>query len=68
MSERLIPYQPMDLAEPAELVAAIRKRRGGPKEICAVCGDAIREVSPAGKGQLRGWLGQEAFLRGASRR
>jgi hypothetical protein len=29
MSERLIPYQPMDLAEPAELVAAIRERRGG---------------------------------------
>ena len=29
MPERLIPYQPMDLAEPAELVAAIRKRRGG---------------------------------------
>ena len=29
MSERLIPYQAMDLAEPAELVAAIRKRRGG---------------------------------------
>ena len=29
MSERLIPYQPMDLTEPAELVAAIRKRRGG---------------------------------------
>ncbi|MBU3631170.1 carboxymuconolactone decarboxylase family protein [Polynucleobacter sp. AP-Melu-500A-A1] len=29
MSERLIPYQPLDLAEPAELVAAIRKRRGG---------------------------------------
>jgi alkylhydroperoxidase family enzyme len=29
MSERLIPYQPMDLAEPAHLVAAIRKRRGG---------------------------------------
>ncbi len=27
--ERLIPYQPMDLAEPADLVAAIRKRRGG---------------------------------------
>ena len=27
--ERLIPYQPIDLAEPAELVAAIRKRRGG---------------------------------------
>ena len=27
MSERLIPYQPMDLADPAELVAAIRKRR-----------------------------------------
>jgi alkylhydroperoxidase family enzyme len=24
-----IPYAPMDLAEPAELVAAIRKRRGG---------------------------------------
>jgi len=29
MSERLIPYQPLDLAEPKELVAAIRKRRGG---------------------------------------
>ena len=29
MSERLIPYQPIDLAEPAELVASIRKRRGG---------------------------------------
>lgn len=29
MSERLIPYQPLDLAEPAELVAAIRQRRGG---------------------------------------
>jgi alkylhydroperoxidase family enzyme len=29
MSERLIPYQPIDLAEPAQLVAAIRKRRGG---------------------------------------
>lgn len=29
MTERLIPYQPVDLAEPAELVAAIRKRRGG---------------------------------------
>jgi len=29
MSERLIPYQPMDLAEPAGLVAAIRQRRGG---------------------------------------
>jgi alkylhydroperoxidase family enzyme len=29
MNERLIPYQPMDLAEPAELVAAIRQRRGG---------------------------------------
>ena len=29
MSERLIPYQPMDLAEPAALVAAIRQRRGG---------------------------------------
>jgi alkylhydroperoxidase family enzyme len=29
MSKRLIPYQPLDLAEPAELVAAIRQRRGG---------------------------------------
>ena len=29
MSERLIPYQPIDLAEPAQLVAAIRERRGG---------------------------------------
>ena len=29
MNQRLIDYQPMDLAEPAELVAAIRKRRGG---------------------------------------
>lgn len=29
MTERVIPYQPMDLAEPAELVSAIRKRRGG---------------------------------------
>jgi len=29
MTERLIPYQPIDLAEPAELVAAIRQRRGG---------------------------------------
>ncbi len=29
MSERSIPYQPMDLAEPAQLVAAIRQRRGG---------------------------------------
>jgi alkylhydroperoxidase family enzyme len=29
MSERLIPYQPIDLAEPAALVAAIRQRRGG---------------------------------------
>jgi alkylhydroperoxidase family enzyme len=29
MTERLIPYQPSDLAEPAELVAAIRQRRGG---------------------------------------
>jgi alkylhydroperoxidase family enzyme len=28
-SQRLIDYQPMDLSEPAELVAAIRKRRGG---------------------------------------
>ncbi|MBU3605391.1 MULTISPECIES: carboxymuconolactone decarboxylase family protein [unclassified Polynucleobacter] len=29
MTERSIPYQPIDLAEPAELVSAIRKRRGG---------------------------------------
>ena len=29
MTGRLIPYQAQDLAEPAELVAAIRKRRGG---------------------------------------
>lgn len=29
MTGRLIPYQPLDMAEPAELVAAIRKRRGG---------------------------------------
>ena len=29
MSPRSIDYQPLDLAEPAELVAAIRKRRGG---------------------------------------
>jgi len=29
MIKRLIPYQPMDLAEPADLVAAIRQRRGG---------------------------------------
>jgi alkylhydroperoxidase family enzyme len=29
MTERVIPYRPMDLAEPAELVAAIRQRRGG---------------------------------------
>ena len=29
MSLRAIDYQPLDLAEPAELVAAIRKRRGG---------------------------------------
>lgn len=26
---RLIPYQPLDLADPAELVSAIRQRRGG---------------------------------------
>ena len=26
---RIVPYQPADLAEPADLVAAIRKRRGG---------------------------------------
>jgi alkylhydroperoxidase family enzyme len=29
MSLRAIDYQPLDLAEPTELVAAIRKRRGG---------------------------------------
>jgi alkylhydroperoxidase family enzyme len=29
MAERLVPYQPLDLQEPADLVAAIRKRRGG---------------------------------------
>jgi alkylhydroperoxidase family enzyme len=29
MSERLIPYQPADLREPAEIVAAVRQRRGG---------------------------------------
>jgi alkylhydroperoxidase family enzyme len=29
MTDRLIPYQPLDLAEPADLVAAIRERRGG---------------------------------------
>lgn len=29
MTKRLIPYQPIDLAEPAVLVAAIRQRRGG---------------------------------------
>lgn len=29
MTERIVPYQPADLAEPAELVAAIRQRRGG---------------------------------------
>ncbi len=28
-NDRLIPYQPLDLAEPADLVAEIRKRRGG---------------------------------------
>ena len=27
--KRLVPYQPLDLKEPAELVAAIRHRRGG---------------------------------------
>jgi alkylhydroperoxidase family enzyme len=26
---RLVPYQPLDIAEPFELVSAIRKRRGG---------------------------------------
>jgi hypothetical protein len=29
MSERLIPYQPMDLAEPAELVIAQHANRRG---------------------------------------
>ena len=29
MTERLVPYQPLDLSEPADLVAAIRERRGG---------------------------------------
>lgn len=29
MNPRLIPYQPLDLPEPADLVAEIRKRRGG---------------------------------------
>ena len=29
MTERLVPYQPLDLQEPADLVAAIRERRGG---------------------------------------
>lgn len=29
MTERLVPYQPLDLQEPADLVAAIRHRRGG---------------------------------------
>ena len=29
MTERLVPYQPLDLQEPADLVAAIRQRRGG---------------------------------------
>ena len=28
-AERLVPYQPLDLAEPSELVSAIRQRRGG---------------------------------------
>jgi alkylhydroperoxidase family enzyme len=28
-NDRLIPYQPLDLAEPADLVDQIRKRRGG---------------------------------------
>jgi alkylhydroperoxidase family enzyme len=28
-NSRLIPYQPLDLSEPADLVAEIRKRRGG---------------------------------------
>ena len=27
--QRLVPYQPLDLSEPADLVAAIRQRRGG---------------------------------------
>jgi len=29
VTERLVPYQPADVSEPAELVAAIRQRRGG---------------------------------------
>ena len=29
MTDRLVPYQPLDLQEPADLVAAIRQRRGG---------------------------------------
>ena len=28
-SSRVVPYQPVDLSEPADLVAAIRQRRGG---------------------------------------
>lgn len=28
-TNRVVPYQPMDLDEPAELVAAVRERRGG---------------------------------------
>lgn len=30
LTNRVVPYQPVDLNEPAELVAAIRQRRGGP--------------------------------------
>lgn len=29
MSDRIVPYQPLDLQEPAELVNSIRQRRGG---------------------------------------
>ncbi len=29
MVSRIVPYQPLDLQEPAELVSAIRQRRGG---------------------------------------
>lgn len=29
MTDRIVPYQPADLTEPADLVAAIRQRRGG---------------------------------------
>lgn len=29
MTQQVIPYQPLDLAEPKEIVDAVRKRRGG---------------------------------------